>query len=173
MVAAPPRNTHEFILHCAFQRHPSCGSENTFSGPWCAVVWVVGAPPQNPNTSSGIVHFKDTHSNTQKHLLWPMVCSGMGGWGATPEPHDYFLAFCISKTPTIGIHSHFFWPRVRSGMGGWGATPEPQQFSMPFFISKPPILGIQKHLFWHMVCCGMGGWGATPEPYSIFWHCAV
>ena len=61
----------------------------------------------------------------QKHLFWPMVCSGLGGWGATPEPKRYWLALCSSKTLILGMHKHLFCPKVCSGMGGWGATPEP------------------------------------------------
>ena len=46
-----PKTQTILFLHCAFQRHPSYESKNTASGPWCAQVWVVGVPPQNPHNS--------------------------------------------------------------------------------------------------------------------------
>ena len=104
----------------------------------------------------------------QKHLFWPMVCSGMGGWGATPEPTCYFLALCISKRPILGMQTHVFWPKMCSGMGGWGATPEPRCYFLALCCSKTPILGIQKHFFWPKMCSGMSGWGTTPEPTCYF-----
>ena len=37
----------------------------------------------------------------QKHLCWPLGYSGMGVWGATPEPEECILALCISSSETI------------------------------------------------------------------------
>ena len=64
----------------------------------------------------------------QKHLCWPVGYSGTGGWGATPEPKQYFLALCSSNTIIRGTQKHLCWPVGCSGMGGWGATPEHKQF---------------------------------------------
>ena len=61
----------------------------------------LGRHPRTHTTFSDIVQFKGTHSRdaktpllvqrvqcyaVQKHLVLPKVCTGMGGWGATPEP---------------------------------------------------------------------------------------
>ena len=74
--------------------------------------------------ASKIAHFK--------HLFWPMVCRGMGVWGTTPEPKQYFLAFCSSNTTILGTQKHLCWPLGGySGMGVWSATPEPIQY---FFV---------------------------------------
>ena len=74
----------------------------------------------------------------QNHVFWPRVCSGMGGWSATPESKQYFLASCVSNTPILGIQKHLFWPMVRAGMGGWRATPESTQYFL--------VRGVTAHL---------------------------
>ena len=102
-----------------------------------------------------------------------MVCRGMGGWGATPEPTRCFLALCSSKTPILGVQKHPFWLVVCSGMGVWSDTPEPTAYFLTWCISNTAILGIQKHSFWLVVCSGMGVWSATPGPTGYFWHGAV
>ena len=104
----------------------------------------------------------------KKHLFWLVVCSGMGPWGATPEPAPYFVALGSSKTPILGIQNHLFWLVLCSGMGPLSATPEPTRYFVALCSSKTPILGIQKHLFWLVVFSGMGAWSAPPEPTRYF-----
>ena len=134
----------------------------------CRVQWYgcLVRHPRTQTMFYGIVHFKHHHpkypktlllacrvqlygclgtcvSNTtilgtQKHLCWPMMCRGMGGWSATPESKQYFLASCVSNTPLLGIQKHLFWPMVRAGMGGWKATPESTQYFL--------VRGVTAHL---------------------------
>ena len=40
------------------------------------------------------------------YLCWPVGYSGMGVWGATPEPKQYFLALCTSNTIIRGTQKH-------------------------------------------------------------------
>ena len=86
-------------------------------------------------------------SGSTKHSFWPMVCRGLGGWGATQEPTQYFLALCSSKTAILGIQRHLVWLMVYSGTGGWEATPKPTRYVPALCSSKTPILGIPKTQF--------------------------
>ena len=43
----------------------------------------------------------------QNHLFWPMVCRGMGVWGATAEPHDIFW-HCPFQTPPSHVSKNTF-----------------------------------------------------------------
>ena len=60
----------------------------------------------------GIVCFKHTHSRHPKIPSRPMVCRGMGGWSATPESKQCFLASCVSSTPILDIQKHLFCPML-------------------------------------------------------------
>ena len=46
--SATPEPTAYFWALCT-SKTPILGIKNTFFGLWCAVVWVVGVPPQNPH----------------------------------------------------------------------------------------------------------------------------
>ena len=109
--------------------------------------------------ASKIAHFK--------HLFWPMVCRGMGVWGTTPEPKQYFLAFCSSNTTILGTQKHLCWPLGGySGMGVWSATPEPIQY---FFVHcKHPHPRYSKI---SLVACGVQRCvrlGRHPRTQTIF-----
>ena len=98
----------------------------------------------------------------QKHLFWPMLCSGMGGWGAGPEHTRCFLALCSSKTPILGIQKHFFWPMVVQWYGWLGRHSRTHTIFSGILQFKDTHPRDPKHISWPMVCSGMGGWGATP-----------
>ena len=51
--------------------------------------------PRTHTIFFGIVRFKHTHPRYPKTHFWPMVCRGMGGWSATPEPVQYFWQGCL------------------------------------------------------------------------------
>ena len=131
---------------------------------------LVGSPKEKrPNASNHVSNVTHRHPRTiirgmQKHLGWPVGYSGMGVWGATPEPKQYFLALCSANTTILGIQEHLCWPKGYSGRGAWGATPDPKQYFLALCSSNTPIPGIQKHLCWPVGYSGMGVSGATPEP---------
>ena len=70
--------------------------------------WCLERHPKTHTVFCGIVHFENTHPRDRKTPSWLAVCSGMGGWGATPEPKRYFVALCSSKTPILSENT-FFW----------------------------------------------------------------
>ena len=132
-----------------------------------------GCLERHPRTHTiffGMVRFGPTHPRYPKTVFLPGVCRCMGVWGATPEPTQHFLAWCVSNTPILGIQRHFFWTVVCRGICVWSTTPEPTQFSLAWCGSDTLILGIQKQLFWPW-CAEACLFGApTQNRHNIFWH---
>ena len=122
--------------------------ETTFSGPWCAKICVLGAPPQNPKfprtTPEPKVVAKCVSNTTilgiQKYLFRPKVCTGMRVWGATPQPIAFFFR------PLRFKHYHFRYPE-HTFSGPWcaklcvlGAPPQnPKRFLWPGAFQTPPF----------------------------------
>ena len=103
----------------------------------------LGHHPKTHTIFLGIVRFKHTHGipGIQKHLFWAVVCSCMGGTGATPEPTGYFLASCSLKTPILGIPKNSFWPMVCGVLGGWSASPELTPYFLACCVAIHPSWG--------------------------------
>ena len=165
VLGAPPLNPQNVFWHGAFQTHLSYVSKNSFSGPWCAEVWVIGAPPLHPHNIFWHGAFQTHQSRYRNHLFRPVLCRGMGVRSATHEPTPYFLAWCVSNTPILGIHKQLSWPVVCRYMGVYvcmcmcvcvyGAPPlNPHNFfwrgafqTHPSQVSKNPLCdpGVHKH----------------------------
>ena len=85
-----------------------------------------GAPPQNPNKFLALSISNTPILGIQKHVFWPMVCRGIGVWGATAEPKQYIFGVVHFK------HTDFRYPQTgfldhgvqRYGReGAWPLTP--------------------------------------------------
>ena len=131
---APLQNTYNIFGTEQF-KHTYPRYPNTLSLAY-GVRWY-GCLERQPGTQTLFLALRTSNTTVigmQKHLRWPMVYSGMGVWGATPEPKQIFLALCISTTTVLGIQKHLDWPTGYSGRGVWSATPEPKQYFLPLFF---------------------------------------
>ena len=88
---------------------------------------MLGTPLQNPhNKFSGIVQFKDTHPRYPKTLFWPMAYSGVGAWGATPEPKQYKARFGFRARDERWAPAWFFFKHSRfPGEAGYSQADVP------------------------------------------------
>ena len=100
--------------------------------------------PTTPMIFCCIAQLKDPHPRYPKTRF--LAC-GVQCYGClkrrprthNPQPPQYFVAVCRSKTPILGIQKHLFLRVVCSGMDGRGATPEPTRYFVALCSSKTPI----------------------------------
>ena len=167
MFGAPLQNTYNIFGTEQF-KHTYPRYPNTLSLAY-GVRWY-GCLERQPGTQTLFLALRTSNTTVigmQKHLRWPMVYSGMGVWGATPEPKQIFLALCISTTTVLGIQKHLDWPTGYSRRGVWSAIPEPKHYFLALCISNTTALGIQIHLCWSM---GIMVWvfGAPLQNQTMF-----
>ena len=131
------------------------------------MVWVFGAPPQNPNEIFLALCISNTTTlGIQTHGRWPIGYSGLGVWGAIQETEQFFWHYTVQTPP---------FPVSKSDGrtdGGLGRHPRTQTILLALYIPNTPISGVQKHLCWSMEYSGMGVWGTTPE-LRWFFFCIV
>ena len=98
------------------------------------VQWYVrlGRHPRTQTIVFCIVHCNHPHPRYPKHLFWPMVFRGMGVWGATPEPEQYFFGVIRPRTPVYP-----FMPVLRLSISPPEKGPRLQVF---FLVRDPPAL---------------------------------
>ena len=124
--ATPEPKQH--FLHYPFQPHPSQVCGNTFSGPWCAGVWVLGAPPLNPNSIFWHCPFHRHPSQLFQNTFYGPWCAEIWVFEAPPQNPKHFFCYGPFQTHLSQLFQNtFFWPMVCRGMGVWGATREPKQ----------------------------------------------
>ena len=106
----------------------------------CRVQWYecLGRHPRIQATFMALCIANITIQGIQKHFCWTVGHSGIGVWGATPEPRHHFMALCISNNTILGIQKHHCWPMGYGGMSVWGATPEPEEYFWHCAVQTPP-----------------------------------
>ena len=79
----------------------------------------------------------------QKHLCWPVGCTGMGVWGATPEPLNMFW-LCAFQTPLYRVSKTTFARLWGAQVWVFGAPPENHSIFSGLAHSKRPYTGYPK-----------------------------
>ena len=140
----------QFFWHCAVQTPPSQVSKNTVAGLSGTEVWVVGAPPQNPNKFSGIVQFKHPHHWYPKTCLIATRGQRYGFLGRHPRTQTIFFGIVQFR------HPHYRYPKTSllatrgRGYGCLERHPKTQTIFLALCSSNNPIPGIRKHFCWSM-----------------------
>ena len=161
-VATPERK--QTFCYGPFRTHPSHVFKMTFSDPWCAGVWMFGAPPQNPNSSCWLSPFQTHLSQVLQNTFSGPGCVGVWVFGAPPQSRNNHFAMVrfkhiyprYSKTAFL-VHGVLWYGCV-------GRHPRTQTIFWLLSVSNTAIPGIRKCLFRPMVLRGMGVWVAIPEP---------
>ena len=118
--------------------------------------------------------FFDTVQHTharypQKPLLaWGMGYIGIGVWGATPEPKEYFLASCSSNTPILGIQKPPLLAYGKRKCVRLGCHPRPQTIFCGIDHCNHPYLRYPKIPFLAHGVQKYGCLGRRPGTQTIF-----
>ena len=107
MFGAPPQNPKNMFSLVQF-KHPHPRYPKTLLLPYGVKwYWCLGRHPRTQTTFLALCNSNTPIPRIQKHLCCPMEYSGIGVWGATPEPKQYFYLCAIQTSPSQVSKSTF------------------------------------------------------------------
>ena len=164
---APPQNPNNNFSLVQF-KHPHPRYPRTPLLPYGVQwYWCLGRHPRTQTILLALCNPNTPIPGIQEDPCCPMEYSGIGVWGATPEPKQHFEPCAIQtphprypRTPLLPYGVQWYWCL--------GRHPRTQTTFVALCNSNTPVPGIQKSLCCAMEYSGIGVWGATPEPKQYF-----
>ena len=167
-----PQEPKEYILASTIQTHPSYVSKTLLLAHGVQMYGCLGHHPRTQRIFLALPISNTPIPGIQNHFFWPMVCRGMGVWGATLEPRQYILALPIAKHPHARYPKTSFLAHGVQRYGCLGRHPRTQNNMFWYFTFQTPSCQVFKNTFSDPWCAEPWVFGAPLQnPNSIFWHC--